>query len=111
MQICDEDDKSFRFSKSWNTGGMKLTGKNRSTRGKTCPSATLPTTNPTRTDPGSNPGLRGERPATNSLSHGTALPSYLSPGIVTDVLGNMDTTNYLLQGRWCLSLRHDILKR
>jgi hypothetical protein len=23
-------------------------------------------------DPGSNPGLRGERPATNRLSHGTA---------------------------------------
>jgi hypothetical protein len=38
-----------------------LTGKNRSTRGKTCPSATLSTTNPKWTDPGSNPGLRGER--------------------------------------------------
>jgi hypothetical protein len=49
---------------------MKLTGENRSTRGKTCPSATLSTTNPTITDPGSNPGLRGERPATN---HGTAI--------------------------------------
>jgi hypothetical protein len=45
---------------------MKLTGENRSTRGgKTCPSATLPTTNLTWTDPGSNPGLCGERPATN----------------------------------------------
>jgi hypothetical protein len=52
---------------------MKLTGENRSDRGKTCPSATLSTTNPTWTDPGSNPGLRGERPATNRLSHGTAL--------------------------------------
>jgi hypothetical protein len=51
---------------------MKLTGENQSTRGKTCPSATLSTTNPTWTDPVSNPGLRGERPATNSLSHGTA---------------------------------------
>jgi hypothetical protein len=51
---------------------MKLTRENRSTRGKTCPSATLSTTNPTWTDPGSNPGLRGERPATNRLSHGTA---------------------------------------
>jgi hypothetical protein len=28
-------------------------------------------TNPTRTDLGSNPGLRGERLATNRLSHGT----------------------------------------
>jgi hypothetical protein len=51
---------------------MKLTGENRSTRRKTCPSATLSTTNLTWTDPGSNPGLRGERPATNRLSHGTA---------------------------------------
>jgi hypothetical protein len=47
---------------------MKLTWENRSTRGKTCPSATLSATNPTWTDPGSNPGLRGERPATNRLS-------------------------------------------
>jgi hypothetical protein len=42
------------------------------TRRKTCLSATLSTTNLTWTDPGSNPGLRGERPATNRLSHGTA---------------------------------------
>jgi hypothetical protein len=82
---------------------MKLTGENRKTRGKTCPNATLSTTNPTWTDPesnrrltawamartcpsatlsttnptwidpGSNPGLRGGRPAANRLSHGTAL--------------------------------------
>jgi hypothetical protein len=50
---------------------MKSTGESRSTRGKTCPSVTLSTINPTRTDPGSNPGLRGGRPATNRLSHGT----------------------------------------
>jgi hypothetical protein len=42
---------------------MKLTGENRSTRGEICPSATLSTTNSTWTDPGSNPGFRGERPA------------------------------------------------
>ena len=51
---------------------MKLTGGNRSTRRKTCPSATLSTTNPTWTDPGSKPGLRIEKPATNRLSHSTA---------------------------------------
>jgi hypothetical protein len=51
---------------------MKLTGENRSTRRKTCLSATLSTTNPTWTDQGSNLGLRGDRPATNRLSHGTA---------------------------------------
>jgi hypothetical protein len=47
---------------------MKLTGENRSTRRKTCPSATLSTTNPTWTDPWSKPGLRDGRPATNRLS-------------------------------------------
>jgi hypothetical protein len=40
---------------------------------KTCPSATLSTTNLTWTEPGSNPGFRGERPVTNRLSHGTAV--------------------------------------
>jgi hypothetical protein len=55
----------------WN----EVTGKNRSTRGKTCSNANLSTTNPTWTDPGSNPGLRGERPATNRLSCGTAYRS------------------------------------
>jgi hypothetical protein len=37
---------------------MKLIGENRSAWGKTCSSATFYTTNPTRTDPGWNPGLR-----------------------------------------------------
>jgi hypothetical protein len=58
---------------------MKLTWENRSTRGKT--SGTLSTTNPTWTDPELNPGLRGERPATNRLSHGTALLSDLPSNI------------------------------
>jgi hypothetical protein len=42
--------------------------------GENLPSATLSTTNPTWIDPGANPGLRGERPATNRMSHGTACP-------------------------------------
>jgi hypothetical protein len=58
---------------------MKLTGENRRTRGNTCPSATLSTTNPTWTDPGSNPGLRGGRPAANRLSHGTTSQGSISP--------------------------------
>jgi hypothetical protein len=45
--------------------------------GENLPSATLSTTNPTWIDPGANPGLRGERPGTNRLSHGTALLSTL----------------------------------
>jgi hypothetical protein len=36
---------------------------------KTCPSATLSTTNPTWPDPGSNPGRRGGKAATNRLSY------------------------------------------
>ena len=53
---------------------MKLTGETEVLGGgkKTCPSATLTTKNTTWTAPGSNPGLRGESPATNRLSHGTA---------------------------------------
>jgi hypothetical protein len=39
---------------------------------KTCPSATLSSTNPTWPDPGLNPGRRGGKPATNSLSYGAA---------------------------------------
>jgi hypothetical protein len=39
---------------------------------KTCPDATLSTTNPTWPDPGMNPGRRGGKPATNRLSHGAA---------------------------------------
>jgi hypothetical protein len=52
----------------WN----EIDRENRQLGEKTCPSATLSTTNPTWTDPGSNPGFRSERPATNRLSHGTA---------------------------------------
>jgi hypothetical protein len=36
---------------------------------KTCPSATLSSTNPTWPDPGSNTGRRGGEPATNRLSY------------------------------------------
>jgi hypothetical protein len=39
---------------------------------RTCPSATLSTTNPTGPDLGSNPGRRGGKPASNRLSYGTA---------------------------------------
>jgi hypothetical protein len=45
---------------------------NRSTRRKPA-QCHLSTTNPTWIDPVANPGLRGERPATNRLSHGTTL--------------------------------------
>jgi hypothetical protein len=41
------------------TGGVELTGEDRSIRGITSPSATLSTPYPTRTNPGSNPRPRG----------------------------------------------------
>jgi hypothetical protein len=55
---------------------MTLTGENRSTRRKTCPSATLYVINLTRTGLGSNPALRGDRSGTDSLSHRTDLKTY-----------------------------------
>jgi hypothetical protein len=42
-------------------GGMIMTGENRRSRRKTCPSTTLSTTNLTWIYPGANPGLRVER--------------------------------------------------
>jgi hypothetical protein len=47
-------------------GETKVLGENLS-------SATFSTINPTWIDPGTNPGLRSERPVANRLSHGTAL--------------------------------------
>jgi hypothetical protein len=53
--------------------GMLLTRENLRIQRKPSPCATLTTTNPTRTDPGANPGFREERSATIRLSHATAL--------------------------------------
>ena len=54
----------------WSNGGMVLTTDNTSTWRETCWNATPFTTNLTWTDLGWNPGLHGDRPATNHLSHG-----------------------------------------
>jgi hypothetical protein len=56
------------WSNWWNEDGQ---GKPKYSE-KTYPSATLSTTNPTWPDPGSNPGRRGGKPATNRLSYGAA---------------------------------------
>jgi hypothetical protein len=45
---------------------------------KTCLSATLSTTNPTWTDLGTNPGRRGEKPATNRLSYVTTSNTHVT---------------------------------
>jgi hypothetical protein len=57
---------------------MILTLGNRRTRRKTCPIATLSTKNPTWTDLGANPGLSGDRPATNRQIHGMAQAGVLT---------------------------------
>jgi len=49
-----------------------LQGKAKVLEEKTCPRATLSTTNLTWYDMGPNPGLRSDRPETKRLSHGTA---------------------------------------
>jgi hypothetical protein len=46
-------------------------GKSKELGERTCPSATLSTTNPIWIYPGANPGRRSDRPATNRLNHGT----------------------------------------
>jgi hypothetical protein len=51
---------------------MKLTGENRQLGEIPVPVPLCPPQISHGLDLGSNPGLRGERPATNRLSHGTA---------------------------------------
>jgi hypothetical protein len=51
---------------------MRLTGENRQLGEKPVPVPLCPPQISHRLDLGSNPGLRGERLATNRLSHGTA---------------------------------------
>jgi hypothetical protein len=75
------------------------------TRRKTCPSATLSTTNLTWTYLGSNPGLRGERPATNRLSHGTASIQYF-PLTIEETYNSVGSRP---QGRFCYCLCTDYL--
>jgi hypothetical protein len=62
------DDRWLVWSSRWNENWH---GKPKYSE-KTCPSATLFTTNPTWPDLGSNLGRRGGKLATNRLSYGTA---------------------------------------
>jgi hypothetical protein len=49
---------------------------------KTCPSATLSTTNPTWLDPGFNPVRRGGKPGTKRLSYGAAQVPHTTMAVV-----------------------------
>jgi hypothetical protein len=64
-------DSSFpRWCVSIESHGGVINRENRKTVTETCPSATLSTTySISWTDPGANPGLCGEKPATKRLSH------------------------------------------
>jgi hypothetical protein len=74
--------------------GMILTGENRRNRRKTCPSATLSTTNLTWTDLGANLGLRGE--ATNRLSPSTPIHvlSFYSLDQISEVMASIMSGMY-----------------
>jgi hypothetical protein len=74
VQPCDDEDEQFstKFYKQWSTSGMKSTGENRQLGEKPVPVPLCPPQISHGLEVGSNPGLRGERPATNRLSHGTA---------------------------------------
>jgi hypothetical protein len=72
---------------------MILIGENRSTQSKTCPSATLSITNPTRTGLGLNSSLRSERPVIKHLSHGTA------SGFLNELACNV-TAHFVVTGQF-----------
>jgi hypothetical protein len=102
VQPCDEDQRWSVFFFIFPSNGAPvewLIGENRSTRGKTCPSTTFSTTNPTWTDTESNPGLCGERPATNRLSHGTAYPRLLPVSFTMKCFGEIDGARFDLQDK------------
>jgi hypothetical protein len=67
-----------------------IDSESRIPRRLSCPSATSPTTNRTCTDSVTNPALRGEKPETNRLSHGTA---FLSLPPRTDVSASCDSSH------------------
>jgi hypothetical protein len=66
---------------------------------KTCPSATLSTTNPKWPDLGSNSGRRGGKPATNRLSYGTAQLTVFTLNYYTLLFPNAQ--NYCIMKKLC----------
>jgi hypothetical protein len=71
---------------------MVLSGGKPKNSKKNRPSTTLSTTSPTWTDPGTNLGLRGERVATNRLSHATAYLSGYFFVLCTEIIRNHSDT-------------------
>jgi hypothetical protein len=79
--VSAPDDRWWLWSNGWNANWQRKPKYSE----KTCPSATLSNTNPTWTDPGSNPGRRGGKPATNRLSYGTTHQLYKRTGTAIKV--------------------------
>jgi hypothetical protein len=65
---------------------MILTEKYPSTGRRTSSSATVSITNLPWTDMGPKPGLRNDRPAINSLSHGTSISGHTKPDVTKNTL-------------------------
>jgi hypothetical protein len=62
-------------------GGAKIGGETE-VLGENLPTSTLSTTYPTSDPPSSNPGLRGEKPATNRLNCCTAIKRWLEQSVI-----------------------------
>jgi hypothetical protein len=63
----------------------------------------LSTTNPTWLDPGANPVLRGERPTTNNLNHGTELSEVLTAfftALMMEAVRTSDTSVSFYETAW-----------
>jgi hypothetical protein len=74
--------------------------------GKTCPSTTLSTTNPTWTNLGANLGLSGERPAINHLSHGTVISVITKHVICVTIQGSHQGVQRKLYSLFLVQVGH-----
>lgn len=79
---------------------MILTGENQTAERKTCPRITLPAINHTQNGLEMKQDLRGERPVTNCLSHGTSLISR------SNTLWSEDTIGSHIKGQLLLRVLH-----
>jgi hypothetical protein len=73
---------------------------------KTCPSAALSTTNPTRC-PDANPVRCGGKPATNRLSYGTALTDPVSETLYSFVFSRIPDKVQKPRNPECCTLPHE----
>jgi hypothetical protein len=73
VRVQDDDGLWGLWSSRWNYWQKKAKYPE-----QTCPNVVLSTTNPTWPDLGSNPGSRGGKPGTNSLSYSTDCMRFFS---------------------------------